>query len=270
MEFIKKYYGVILFAIIIVISFFLFQTCSTLKTEREQREYIEKQNAQNLSALNDTLTVRFDKKLKAFIYEKDNFVVNKLSELEKYNQSLYSELKKMKGDVVAAIDSKVSADLGNLSAGNELVTIDKTTNNFGLRFKSDYVDPGFEQHLEGISKFYAYPDEITKKWIIKADTTLFTTNLTNVNIKYGFEDLDDKYKVWAISPSSKIKINQLDGVFIIEKSPKPMPEKPKKWAVGPYVGFGLNTDPNLSNPRFGWSIGMSVHYDIWQWRFGKK
>ena len=42
LEFIKKYYPLILFGALIVMSVFLFQTCSTLKTERERATYQEK------------------------------------------------------------------------------------------------------------------------------------------------------------------------------------------------------------------------------------
>jgi hypothetical protein len=256
--------------LVIVLSVFLFQTCSTLKTERAQREFIEKQNAQNLSALKDSITVQFDKKLKAFVFEKDNYVVNELKDLKTMNADLYSKLNKVKGDIIAAIDSKVTVDMGEVTAGNQLVTVDKDKNLYGLNFATNYKDDGFEQTLEGQSRFKAQLDKITNKWVLDADSTLFTKNLTTINITYGFRDLKDKYEVFAISPSPKVKINQLDGVFILDKAPQPMPVKPKRFGFGPYVGAGLNIDFNLTNPRFGWSIGVAVHYDIFQWRFGKK
>lgn len=267
LTFIKKYYPIIFFAIIIVLSVMLFQTCSTLRTERAQWEFEQKQNAQNFSALKDSITSSFDKKLKAFVFKKDNYVVNELKDLKKYNQDLYNQLSKVKGDVIAAINSKITGDLGGITASNEVVVIDSNTNNYGLKFKSHYKDNGFEQYLEGTSRFYAYPDEIAKKWILKSDTTLFTSNLTDLNITYGFRELDDKYEVFAISPSPKIKINNLDGVFILDKVPEKAPIKPKNFSFGPYIGAGLN---NLDNPRFGWSVGVAFHYNIWSWRWGKK
>lgn len=267
-DFIKKYYPLIFFIIMIVLSVFLFQTCSTLRTERAQREFIEKQNAQNMAALKDSLTVTFDKKLKAYVWEKQNFMVNKLEDLEKYNKDLYNELKKVKGDVIAAIDSKVKVEIPAVAAGNELVTVDASKNLYGLNFKKPYKDPGFEQELEGQSRFKASYNN--NKWLLEPDSTIFTKNSITIDIKYGFRDLKDKYEVFAISPSPIIKFNQLDGVYILDKQPTPMPVKPKRWGFGPYVGAGLNTDFNLSNPRFGWSMGFSVHYDIFQWRFGKK
>lgn len=267
-NFIKKYYPLIFFVIMIVLSVLLFQTCSTLRTEREQREFIERQNAQNMNALKDSLTVVFDKKLKAYVWEKQNYLVNKLEDLEKYNKDLYNELKKVKGDVIAAIDSKVKIEVPDVAAGNELVTVSANDNLYGLNFKKPYKDAGFEQIIEGQSRFKARFSD--NKWLLEPDSTCFFINKSTLDIKYGFRDLKDKYEVFAISQSPIVKFNELDGVLILDKLPPKPPEKPKKFGFGPYIGFGLNTDPNLSNPRFGWSMGVSVHYDIWQWRFGKK
>jgi len=266
-----KTYGVfILGAALIVVSVFLFQTCGSLKAEKERNEYIEKQNAQNLSALGDSITAEFNKKLKAWEFSKDNYVVQKLADLEKYNKDLYNELKKVKGDIIAAIKTGVEGDLGGITASNELVVLDSTKHHYGLSFRSPYKDEGFEQLLVGTSRFYAIPNEESKKWSITPDRIVFDTNLTTIRITYGFKNLDDRYQVFAISPSPKIKLIDLDGGYFIDKQPPPPPEKPKKWGFGPYIGFGINTDYNLANPRFGWSLGVSVHYSIWHWRFGKK
>lgn len=269
-DFIKKYYVFGLFLIILVLSIFLFQTCSTLKRERADREYQEKQDEQNRSAMIDSITKVFNRKLQAWEYSKDNYIVQRLEDLEKYNKDLYNELKKVKGDVIAAIKTEVQGNLGGISTTNDLIKFNDKPNHYGLKFSSKYKDSGFEQQLAGTSKFFAIPDENSKKWIITPDVTIFDTNLTKINITYGFKEEKDKYRVFAISSSPKIEITDLTGGYFIDKQPSPPPVIPKKWAIGPYIGFGLNTDPNLSNPRFGWSAGFSIHYDILQWRFGKK
>jgi len=266
LEFIKKYYALLFFGVILVLSIFLFQTCSTLRKERIDREYVEKQNSQNLSTLKDSIIVAFNKKLKAYEYSKDNFVVQKLADLEQYNKSLYNELKNIKGDVIAAIKTEAHGDLGGISTTNKVTVIDEKTNHYGLNFKTDYKDPGFEQLLVGTSKFYVIPNETTKKWTITPDVTAIDTNLTVVKITYGFKDLKDKYQVFAISPSTKIKLTELNGAYFIDKQPA---LSPKKWGFGPYIGYGLSTGSNLNSPRFGWSAGFSFHYDIFQMRFSK-
>ena len=263
--FIKKYYVFLLFILVIALSVFLFRTLSTLKQERADRKFEQKIEAQNLSALKDSITTEYDKKLKAYVSTSDNFVVNKLSDLEKYNKSLTDELKKMKGDILSVIESKIQADLGGITTKNDsIVVLDEKTNHYGLKFNSPYSDAGFQQKLIGMSKFYVIPNETTKKWTITPDATIFSTNLTSIAITYGFEDLKDKYKVFAYTKSDKIKITDITGGYFIDKQiVKPI--KNKKWGIGPQIGYGMSTNSNLTNPSFGWNIGIGVHYDILKW-----
>lgn len=268
-EIIKKYYPIALFILCIIGFTMFFTTCSTLRNERKTWEYQQKQDAQNLRAMKDSITIEFNKKLQAYEISKDNYVVNELNELKKYNKQLYDQISKVKGDVIAYIDAKVTGDLGGISAGNKLVVVDKPTNKYGLDFGFNYADSSFSQKIEGQSRFYAYPDETTKKWILKPDTTLFTTNLTTLHLQYGMRDLKDRYEVFIINKSPVLKVGGLEGAYIIKKQPSPPPKPRPNFGFGPYVGFGLNTDYNLANPRFGWSMGVSIHYDIWNWRWGK-
>lgn len=264
--FIKKYYPFILFILVIVLGVFLFQTISTLKKERAEREYQEKQDAQNLSALRDSIEVTFNKKLKAWEYSKDNYVVQKLSDLEQYDKAFANELKKVKGDVIAAIKTEVQGDLGGITASNKLEVLDEKTNYYGLKFNSEYIDEGFEQKIVGTSKFHVIPNEETKKWnIIPDPTTVLDTNLVKLKMTYGFKETKDQYQVFATTQSNKIKVTGLEGGYIINKQPLPPPSKKKKWGIGPQIGYGLNTYPNLENPSFGWSVGVGIHYDIIQW-----
>lgn len=263
--FIKKYYGFLLFVVVVLLTVFLFQTLSTLKKERADRKFEQTINDQNTRALVDSVTTVYDKKLKAYISTKDNYVVNKLSELEKYNKTLTEELKKVKGEVLSAIQTKVQADLGGITSKNDsVVLLDEKTNHYGLKFDSPYSDAGFQQHLVGMSKFYVIPNDQTKKWTITPDQTIFTTNLTTIGITYGMKDYKDKWQVFAISKSDKIKFTELEGAYFIDKQIV-KPVKKKKWGIGPQVGYGLNTYTNLTTPTFGWNVGFGIHYDILQW-----
>lgn len=261
--FIKKHYPLIFFVSIIVLVIFLAQTCTTLNRERKDRERQEQIDKQNLNALKDSITVQFNKKLDAYEYTKDNFVLNKLSELEQYNKELSKELKKVKGDVLAAIRTEVQGDLGGITTSNDLVVLDKTNNYYGLNFKSNYKDSSFTQKIVGTSKFYVIPNTETREWNIRPDVTVLDTNLTSLKITYGFKEFKDKYQVFAVSSSDKIKITDLTGGYFIDKQICPS-VKPKKWGIGPYIGVGLNADTKL-NPTFGYSIGIGLHYNIFQW-----
>lgn len=262
-DFIKKYYPFVFFISIIVLVMFLAQTCSTLNRERKDRDRQEQLDKQNLNALKDSITVHFNKKLEAYEYNKDNFVLNKLSDLEQYNKELSKELKKVKGDVLAAIQTEVQGDLGGIATSNDLVVLDKPTNYYGLKFTSNYQDSSFKQKIAGTSKFYVIPNPETREWNIRPDVTVLDTNLTSLNITYGFKELKDQYQVFAISKSDKIKITDLTGGYFIDKQIQ-KPIMPKKWGIGPYVGIGLNVD-NKWNPTFGYSFGVGLHYNIFQW-----
>ncbi len=263
LTFIKKYYPFISFVIIIVLSILLFQTWSTLRKERADRKYQQEQDAQNLSAFKDSIEVMFNKKLQAWEYSKDNYVVQKLSDLEKYDKAFANELKKVKGDVIAAIKTEVQGDLGGITASTKLSVLDEKTHYYGLNFNSNYKDDGFEQRLSGISKFHVIPDELNKKWNIVPDlTTVLDTNYIAIKATYGFKEYKDKYQVFATVKSDKIKITGLEGGYFINKQPDPAPVKVKKWSIGPYVGYGLNVN---NTPSFGWNIGFGVHYSILRW-----
>ena len=262
--FIKKYYPLLFFAVIILLSIFLFQTCSNLSKEKENSEFQSKLYTQNVKAMTDSITKVFNTKLSAYEFTKDNLVLNKLSELEQYNKSFSDQLKNVKGAVLSAIQTNVEGNLGGIQGSNDLTVLDSASNHYGLKFSTNYVDSGFQQKIVGTSKFYVIPNEDTKKWTLKPDVTVLDTNLTSISVTYGFKELDNKYQVFAISKSEKVKITDLTGGYFIDKQIQ-KPIKVKKWGIGPYGGFGLNTAPNLGNPQFGWSIGFGLHYSILQW-----
>jgi hypothetical protein len=99
-----SYLPFILFAIIVGLSVFLFTSQSNLKRERQEREYEKKQEIQNDQAMIDSIRVVFNKKLDAWEYSKNNFLLTKIEDLEKYNKKLAEEVKKIQGDVISVID----------------------------------------------------------------------------------------------------------------------------------------------------------------------
>lgn len=261
-EFIKKNYQYIMFILIILLIVLLVQTNNALRRERAERQYQEQQNQQNLLVLKDSIVGDFSKKLKAYEYTKDNYVVQKLGELYAYNKTLATELKKVKGDVIAALKTDAKTDLGGITTLNNLTMID--SNYYGLNFNNFYKDPGFEQRLAGSSKFYILPDEKNMKWTIIPDSTVFDINTSNIKVTYGFKEEKGVYKVFAISQSPKVTFDDLTGGYIINNQPTPSPTKIKRWGLGPYFGAGLGTTFNGSAPQFGWSVGVSINYDLFQ------
>lgn len=269
-EKIKTYYPIALFLLCILGFTLFFTTCSTLKSERAQREFENKLNEQNFKAKNDSITLEYNKKLKMWEFEKASYVL-KFDDLEKYNKGLYDTIKKLKGKISILIASAGTIDIGKTTIGNNLVQLN-TPNHYGLDFKSTYSDPGLSQILTGQSRFYASQEKVvdgnntTLKLNIKADSTYIDSNMLKIKVIYGMKEENNKYNVFALSSSPKVIFTDLTGGYFIDKQPPLLPESPKRWSFGPNIAFGLNTDYNLANPRFGWNIGVSLHYAIWQWR----
>jgi hypothetical protein len=232
-------------------------------------EYQQKLDDQNRRAMVDSIKVEFNKKLNAYDFSKQSFVVNKLADLEKYNKQLYDELSKVKGDIMSAIDTKLKIDMPKLTLGNKLEILNKDSGYYGLRFSNTYADLGLKQKLSGSSRFIVNMDQKKKEWVISPKNTIIDTNQIELSVTYGTRAKDKGYEVFAESKSPLVKFTELNGAYFVENQVL-KPVSPKKWGIGPYIGFGLNTDYNLANPRFGWSIGFSLHYDLLQWRFGKK
>jgi len=265
-ENIKKYYPLLLTIGIVVLGVMLFQTNATLKQERLDREYQKTLDSKNFDAVKDSITKDYNKKLEAWEFTQDNIVVQHLEELEKYNNELKIELEKVKGDLIAALNSEVKGDLGGLTtSGDSIKLLDPLTNHYGISFKSIYKDQGFEQRIVGMSKFYVEPDTVKKLWTFKPDMTILDTNITRIKITYGFKDYKNRYQVFALTKSPKIQLLDLTGGYFIDKQPPPPPTRLKKWGVGPYFGYGVVSNSNINSAGFGFSAGIAVHYDLFQW-----
>lgn len=260
----KTFLSIIVIFIIVGLSIALYVTNVNLNKERAARQTQQDKGIDNYNALKDSISVEFSRRLKAWEFSKENLLLEKISDLEKYNKDLYDQIKKVKGDVIAAIKTDAQANLGGISTTNGLTVIDPLTNHYGLNFKTEYKDIGFEQKLVGTSRFYVNQDFLNKKWIISPDITVIDTNLTSIKITYGFKELDDKYHIFAISQSPKVQLNELNGSFFLNKQPTVLPQKPKKWGIGPYFGVGMNTG---TKNVIGASVGISVHYDFYQFDF---
>jgi hypothetical protein len=259
----KTFLSLIVIFIIVGLSIALYKTNDNLKKERQFRQTQLDKEISNYNSLRDSISVDFNRRLKAWEYSKDNFLLQKLSDLEAYNKVLYDQLKKVKGDIIAAVKTEAQINLNGISANNGLIIIDPLTNHYGLNFKSEYKDDGFEQKLIGTSKFYLSQDILNKKWIISPDVTVIDTNLTSIKVTYGFKEYKDKYQVFAICQSPKVQLTDLTGGYFINKQPT-IPIKVKKWGLGPYIGVGMNTG---TQNVIGFSIGIGLHYDIYQFNF---
>jgi len=258
----KDFLPVTLTVIISILVFINLNTCSRLKVEQESRKQEKEIYDQNFSAFVDTVTKIYNEQTKTFEYQK-NMYLTTLNELSKYDSVFSSKLKKVKGDILNAIDSKISyTQKEPIIVDNKLEKYDN--NRFGLRWSYFYSDLGLTQHIGGVTIFGF------KNNTIFAGNTKIDTNYISLKITYGFREYNDRYKVWAISQSPLIKRDELSGAYFIDK---PLPYTPNshyyhRWTIGPYIGTGVNFDYKLQNARFGYEFGVGIQYQLFG--FGKK
>ena len=242
---IKFTFGVIIVALL----FFLFKTCDRNKQLKHEVKREKEISAQNYAALTDQIKM-VDDKLGQAEYTRASFLA-KIDDLAKLNKNLAGKIEEIKGDVISIIDSKVGAGLDSIVISNELVQIDDIT--YGLAFKNEYEEIGFYSYIEGMSKFKFFNNEI------KPDSTEIFKNNIKIGLTYGFKELDDRYEIFAKSPSNKVTIDELEGALIIKKDNPGVAETTKKrFGLGPNIGLGYG----FGDTKFRPSIGIGLQYNV--------
>lgn len=251
-----KYIKVTMALIILIITTSWFTTCSNLRREKQERKIDKTIFENNIKAINDSLTVEFDKKLQQFVTEKISYIAKDFEDLKFVNQKMYNEFKDVKG-IVAGIKSDVSVIIPTLTSEiNNVIQDNKDSSKFTLPFKFNYNDPGLTQNIAGTTTFNIRENK--PQLPIKS---ILDVNSFDINLRYNVKEEDNKYIVQATSPSPLVKFTQLDGVLILDKSPL-IPKRDSRFVLGPNFNFGLNTNIVGAEPRFGWSVGIGLTYNI--------
>ena len=221
--------------------------CNRSKKLKEEIAYEKLKNDQNLAAMNGILTVV--KKQNGDIETSKATYLGSLEEIKQYNSKLYNQLSGQKG-LLAGIYSDFTIKLDSImSHGDSQVQYNDST--YGIKFRVSYNDTNLSSNIDGETKFM-----VMKKRVEPIYTTIFSNEM-KIGITYGFRELDDKYEVFAVSKSDKIKFNELNGVFTLKK---PSIEKPKvlKWGVGPSVGVTYSIATKSVAPYVG--VGLSYNF----------
>jgi hypothetical protein len=179
--------------------------------------------------------------------------IAKLDDLAKLNRDLYAQSQLEIGKLKAII-------VGGFSVNNPLHVSEQLenygNNSYGLLFeKSSNNSDSLMFSLKGVSKFSIHNN------VVLPGITDITENKTTVKLVLGFKENKENYEVFARSPSKLLKVDSLSGSLIIPKHggdiiPTAAP-KPKRFGIGPYIGYGLTPDFKLQP-----SIGISLQYNI--------
>lgn len=261
----NKYIKITLVVIILILIVLLFRTCNKLKEEKLDHKRDVAMYENNLVAMKDSLRTYYDKELDRIVTEKTSYLIKTVDDMQKYNEKFYNEFKNMKG-MVAGIQSDVSVIVPTLISELTDIFVDpKDSNKYTIPWNFNYRDEGFIQSLYGRTQFRINPNTCKASPL----QSILDTNYFNISLRYSLTEENNRYIVKAFSPSKLVKFTELDGALIIDKVIHEA-KTPNRWAFGPYAGIGLNTDIKGENTRWGWSVGLSLTYNMFAKTEGKK
>ena len=208
---------------------------------------------QNNTALSDS--VRLTKNKLGDVEASKNVLITKNKDLKDLSEGLAAEVKKEKGKVYG-LNKYI---LGIKKDPADTIFIDNTlieyaNGEYGLDWKYDTVfDVKNSREIAGISKFQFKDSTITPT------NTLISKDIINFNLVTGLREKDGNIEIFARSDYPGFNIVDLEGA-IIDPKKNPVMKKfitPKKWTVGPYIGFGFS---NSIKPSV--QIGVGVQYSL--------
>ena len=226
---------------------------------------------QNIAALKDSIRT-YETKNGDLVYKKASLLVES-KDLKKFNEDLANEVKNLKDNpiVITKFVTKIVHDT---------LWLEPTIDSNNITWNSDST-VRIIPFTWGDSTKYAPNNyrNIAGKYIIEVDTSLnvvtksfaitkdelglsFTTGIT--------ENKDGLLEIFITSPYPGFKPTGIDGALIDPRESDVIKKffPPKRWAIGPYVGYGVYVDPAKATVGTGVQLGVGISYGIFQW--GKK
>lgn len=238
------YFLIVLFLLLAGGCYFMYTKWQNEKAKAE----IGNTLIQNQKALNDSLRVikdKFDE-----LASVTTAYMLSIEDLKISNKVLSNQIKALGPNVISAITNNLSFEKDSIKVDNKIEKYSDTE--FGLAFSYEYSDPGMKQCLSGVSKF-----GLESNVIFPRETEFFDNQL-ELNILYGFREIDGKYEVFAKSLSPNIKFNELEGVLVLDKYNKVITQKTTRFAFGPIGGVGYS----IINNKVDLIIGFGVIYKL--------
>ena len=218
---------------------------------------------QNLSALQDSIRV-YKNKNGELIYEKNALIVSK-NELDRYNKELADQIKNMKDNLLVAIQIKtkiINDDTIHMKVdqkpsvynSDSSITYEFAWSNDTVFSSDNYkkmngsCSIGVDKQRNVYSKkFVIYKDEIGMSFI------------TGLN-----ETKDKKLLIFIQSQYPGFTPTSIQGALIDPKKSDILKKffLPKKWSVGPTIGYGVYLNPKNFSVGSGVIFGVSLNYNL--------
>jgi hypothetical protein len=262
-----KYKTFIVMVVTVVVTVIMLQTCQENKDLKAKIEAEKAKTDQNIAALTEDLQEYKDK------YDNKGYIkpIAQLTkeELKQYNPELYKELEKELGKVVVLEKIKlVYVDSGYVkNFVNKL-----SENQYSVDFDYQSKDKVFD--ISGRSTFGAYATPIDSPAKYELKITPGLTYIDSAKVQFGIvtgirQDKDNIYRIFVKPSSPNINITSIEGDVVSDYLDlNPTVEKPRKFGVSAYLGYGATIDTKSRTVAMGPSGGVALTYTIFS--FGKK
>jgi hypothetical protein len=243
----KENMSLVLLVLVGVFVFVFLQQCDARRRLKEDLEFERRKSDQNLAAMNEQIKVI--KNLSGEIEASKATYVGSIEEIKKYNAELAARFESQK-NLLAGIYSKVSIVLDSIvSIGDKPYQYNDST--YGIKFTTIYDKDEIFNRIEGETKFTIIGGKPN------ALNTSIYSNEMRIGITYGFRDLGDRYEVFALSKSGKVKFDELEGVLTLSKGAS-APQKKLRWGIGPQFGVTYGVGQGKFMPY----VGLGLSYNV--------
>ncbi len=222
-----------------------------------------KQLESNIEIKNNKI-ISLQKKNNVLMFTTQAYVANE-KQLKLFNDSLYRELKKVKGKIITLSHAIIglkqdTADLkkyiNNLKSQMYTpIQTDSNTWKIGWKLDYDYGNNNSDEFIgETIINTYCNDDTIK---IIHQKTEMLKRT-TTINLVWGQKYTKKGVQVYVKSSHPALNIEHMEGVYV---------SYPKKrhWFTGFGIGPSLSIGYDFFNNRPGFIGGISLTYNVYQW-----
>lgn len=247
----------------IIIGILILLIVILVKCNRESKNEYQVQNIinqNNIEVISDSLKT-YKTKNGTLINER-GLLISKKEELKNLNYGLYqtvkdleNQIKNIKPQIVIRYKYKIKTD--TLYLNSRITALNDST--YEINFDKDTIySENNSRHLAGSIIVRLMPDG-TYYNDVQISKVKLTKDIINMDAKLVVGMKDDKLKVWLSTDYPGFDATSIDAVTL-DENVHPQIRKlnnKKKFTVGPYIGFGLSKNLELSP-----SIGFGIQYSI--------
>lgn len=222
---------------------------------QQQRAETQKQ-IDNIEALQDS--VRTVENKAGELQQEKLTLQSDTTQLRTLNKELADEVQKQKGKVnqLTHLVGELQGELGEVDTDTGTVVPDSgRTAELGLaryKFTWEKSNSGdnWSKVLEGY--FVIEADSSYKPKIIE---NKITRDLINMEIFTGIREVDGSPTIFVRSSYPGLTFSEINGAIIEDR--KEFFQKPKRWGIGPAVGYGFDMNGNTSP-----FVGLTLQYSF--------